>query len=537
MPPPTVTSALSEPQFAALVDAISSDPRRQEELLGLLREDHPVYDQRGAAAIVRMRGWLLLAWSCVGVTQPALLFVLEELDTGRDAYLVAAAARALRSYAHPAADFAPFVMRALANIRYHDEPVAFDHYGQYATGDTDLTPVGELLSTLAWLGLRAGGVRQELEAWRAEHSGLSRKRLAELDRTLAMMDENTAVGDPGMAACCEWPSGFGNAWSWVRGSRRSCEPIAETVFQDQEGASITFAEFFRGQPCVVVFFYTRCDNPQKCSLTIAKLARLQNLLAERGLADAVRTAAITYDPAFDTPERMRGYGKSRQVRTSPGHRLLRPTGGILALRTHFGLGVNFVESLVNRHRLEVYVLDEAGGLAASFERIHWDEERIVDCAAALLQEERPATIQVSAPGVTRARGAAAAVPFVGTLASVGLAFFPKCPLCWAAYLSLFGITSLHQMPYFSWIQPVLAALVLLNLFAVWVRSRSTRRMTAFGLVTAGACGLLLSRVLPSFEEPAAVGGIVLTLAGSLLSATQTGRKAAPFFLRAHYAAE
>jgi protein SCO1/2 len=44
-----------------------------------------------------------------------------------------------------------------------------------------------------------------------------------------------------------------------------------------------------------------------------------------------------------------------------------------ALREHFELGVNFVESLVNRHRNEVYILDAKGRIAISLERIQWDE--------------------------------------------------------------------------------------------------------------------------------------------------------------------
>src|SRR5437016_4939003 len=117
MPQATATGAMSEPQFAALIDALSSDATRREELTELLRENHPVYDQRGAAATVRMRGWILIALGRVGLTDTALLLVLEELDTGRDAYLVAAAARALRSYANPVAAFAAFVVRAITNIR------------------------------------------------------------------------------------------------------------------------------------------------------------------------------------------------------------------------------------------------------------------------------------------------------------------------------------------------------------------------------------------------------------------------------------
>ena len=96
-----------------------------------------------------MRGWALLALTRAGVSDAALIFVLEELDTGIDAYVVTAAARALRSYPRPTAAFAPFVMRAITNIRYHDEPVSFDGYGEYGTGaPTDTSPVHELLATL-----------------------------------------------------------------------------------------------------------------------------------------------------------------------------------------------------------------------------------------------------------------------------------------------------------------------------------------------------------------------------------------------------
>src|SRR5512132_2588081 len=118
MPDEAITGATSESRFAALVDALATDPDRHTQLIELLREDHPLYDGRGAAATVRMRGWVLLALTRVGVSDAALLFVLEELDTGADAYLVAAAARALRCYPRPTEGFAPFIMRAITNIRY-----------------------------------------------------------------------------------------------------------------------------------------------------------------------------------------------------------------------------------------------------------------------------------------------------------------------------------------------------------------------------------------------------------------------------------
>ena len=62
-------------------------------------------------------------------------------------------------------------MRALTNIRYRDEPVSFENYGEYAVSSTGTSPVRELLATLAWLGPHARGVLPELESLRAQAAG------------------------------------------------------------------------------------------------------------------------------------------------------------------------------------------------------------------------------------------------------------------------------------------------------------------------------------------------------------------------------
>jgi protein SCO1/2 len=386
MRPVATANAQSEPQFAALVDALTADPGRCGQLTDLLRENHPIYDQRGAATIVRMRGWVLLALARAGVSDGALIFVLEELDTGVDAYLVAAAARALRSYQNPSEDLASFVMRALTNIRYRDEPVCFEHYGEYAVSPSGTSPVRELLTTLAWLGPRARGILPELASLRAQRGGLSTKYRIDIDRALHAIRSADQVDEPG--SCCAPPGGLGNMVSRPLNSRGGVQTIEAAVFEDHRGDRITFQEFFRGRPSIVVFFYTRCDNPLKCSLTVTKLARMQKLLAAQGLGDQIRTAAITYDPAFDLPERLRMYGQDRSVLMKAHHRMLRATDGMDALCAHFGLGVNFIESLVNRHRIEAYILDPEGRIAVSFERLHWDEQQVVERAVEVLNQQR-----------------------------------------------------------------------------------------------------------------------------------------------------
>jgi hypothetical protein len=111
----------------------------------------------------------------------------------------------------------------------------------------------------------------------------------------------------------------------------------------------------------------------------------------------------------------------------------------------------------------------------------------------------------------------------GTLASVGVAFFPKCPVCWTAYLSVFGITGLGQIPYSPWLQPILATLILLNLLSVWLRSRTTRRMGGFSLAVAGAIAIVMSKTGLGFEQVTAFCGVALTLLGSLVSALSGGK--------------
>ena len=375
--------AVSEDEFAGLVDLLAADPAGSAQLTDLLREEHPVYDGRGTATVVRMRGWILLALARSALSDQALIFVLEELDTGIDAYLVAAAARALRSYTKPNEALAPFLARALNRIRYRDEPISFASYGEYATSPAGTTAVSELLATLAWLGPNARAVLPQLERWRAEQ-GLSRKLRLDLDRVLQ------AIGEPAdsVPSCCGGLPEGSNISIRTSMARLDSRSVDSIVMQDQDGKLLKFVEFFKGSPSIVVFFYTRCDNPQKCSLSVTKLARVQALLDAQGLARRIRTAAITYDPEFDRAERLRVYGKDRAVRMDENHRMLRAIEGNDALREYFELGVNFIESLVNRHRIELYILDAAGRIAVSFERLHWDEPQIVTRAVETLEGMR-----------------------------------------------------------------------------------------------------------------------------------------------------
>jgi protein SCO1/2 len=506
MPEVASDAGSSEAAIAGLIDRLAADPAHRADLLALLHEDHAIYGQRGGAAVVRLRGWILAALPRAGVGDDALLFVLEELDTGLDPYPVAAAARALRAYPRPVPAFGPFLLHALANMAGHDEPISFASYGEYSTGSRGPTSATrEILATFAWLGAAARPLLTDLERLRREPGVLSRTSRPEFRRAVAAI--RGAADDD---ACCAIPEGMRHVFGWLRTSGSS-PAIAQHVFEDHDGERTTFGVFFHGRPAIVVFFYTRCDNPLKCSLTVTKLGRVQRLLDERGLASRIRTAAISYDPGFDSPRRLRTFGERRGLQLGPDHRMLRSLEGVDALRRHFRLGVNFVESLVNRHRIEAYVLDSRGRIATSFERLRWSEQELVDAAVGVLGDRpgKPPALPARRPAL------------LGSLPAVALAFLPKCPICWATYLSAFGVAGLERMATLSWLQPLLIGAVIANVAGAWLRSRATGRTDGVWLASLGAAAIVGSR----FGAPMAALGVGLTLAGSLLTAVRrTGER-------------
>jgi protein SCO1/2 len=380
---------------------------------------------------------------------------------------------------------------------------------------------------------------------RSGPTALSKKYHATVEKILTAI---RADADAAAADCCSLPSGVQELFSWIKPTRTTAKPVESTVFEDQDGQSITFGEFFHGRPSIVAFFYTRCDNPLKCSLTITKLARIQKLLEAEGVADRINTAGISYDPGFDLSERLRIYGDHRGVSYAPQHRMLRARDGLDTVRKHFKLGVNFIESVVNRHRIEIYILDAEARVAGYFGRIQWNENDVVQRAIEVLNENslrrsaslgalcgnshfnaedasegRRAPQRKLSPLLSETSFLRKASPVFATAVAVGFALFPKCPFCWAAYLSLFGIAGLESIPYSPWLQPVLAILLLLNITSVWFRARSTGRMTPFYLVTAGALTVIISKVFNGLPA-AAIAGVLLTLSGSVWSTFSLTRR-------------
>jgi cytochrome oxidase Cu insertion factor (SCO1/SenC/PrrC family) len=368
-------SAPSAAELAARIDAIRLMPDAATTLAAMLAEQSPFFAGRGTNEAERLRGYILASFETVGLPPEVVPFVLEELQTGQNPYAVAAAARALRAAPEVPAEAPSLLVGAIARLRRADDVVSFDQFEPAPPSGDAVTALAELARTLTLLGPRAKPALADLEALvDREGETFSPALRAELANAV----EAVARPDVSAPGCCSTRDGAETvAPSVVVAARRD---LSDLALENQDGTQLSLSQAFAGRPTALAFFYTRCMNPEKCSLTVTRLARLASRVQTERL-DA-NVAGITYDPGFDRPARLRTYGADRGMIFSPRCSLLRTVGPFDPLREAFDLGVGFGPVTVNRHRLDLVVLDASLGVADRFERRLWHEETPLDALRA-----------------------------------------------------------------------------------------------------------------------------------------------------------
>ena len=366
----------TEADLVRIVETGRGDSAFTNTFLELLDERHPVYRGVGTPAVTRMRGALLLALGHRALPVTALPFVLEELESAHDAWLAAVAAHVLRKYPEPSASFAEPLLSAILYIQHRDEIVRLENYGGHTPGGETTTAMGEIMQTIGWLGRAGAACVDRLEDLVAQNPGPATSAMA--GKAIESIRNDSSAAVTTHSCCC----GEKTAAAAPSGPVRD---ISRLRFQDHAGTELTFADAFHGRPSIVVFFYTRCDNPTKCPLTMYRFGSLQRMLQQSDLAESIGLAAITYDPEYDRAERLRLYAESWGAKPSARHRILRTVDDFEPLSNYFSLGVNYGASgIVNRHQLEAFVLDKQGHIAHVVSRRRWDEATLMRLAKPLV---------------------------------------------------------------------------------------------------------------------------------------------------------
>jgi hypothetical protein len=113
---------------------------------------------------------------------------------------------------------------------------------------------------------------------------------------------------------------------------------------------------------------------------------------------------------------------------------------------------------------------------------------------------------------------------LGILPSILLAIAPKCPFCWAAYMSALGSLGISiQLPFQPWLLPLLTGLLAVNLVALLLRARSRGRFGPFYLCLLGGA-IIVGGKFAIESAPMMALGLACILAGSCWNATLRPRR-------------
>jgi protein SCO1/2 len=163
-------------------------------------------------------------------------------------------------------------------------------------------------------------------------------------------------------------------------------PIGATVpdftLIDQRGTSVRLSDL-RGRVVVVTFIYTRCPLPDYCPRMVTNLAAVRDRFRAR-LGQDVTLLTVTFDPQYDTPERLAAYARLHNADIPGWHFLTGDAEGIKQVCAAFGVEY-WPDSGLITHTLQTAVIDREGRLAAAVEGKDFTGRQIADLVQSVLE--------------------------------------------------------------------------------------------------------------------------------------------------------
>lgn len=104
-----------------------------------------------------------------------------------------------------------------------------------------------------------------------------------------------------------------------------------------------------------------------------------------------------------------------------------------------------------------------------------------------------------------------------------IAFFPKCPICWAVYMSMLGSFGLAEIPYMKWLLPVFIVLLGIHLVLL-LKKIPTKGYGPFIISLIGFGIMIPSKIVYSTPEWVSVLGMFFIVVGSLWNSFTLSKK-------------
>jgi len=175
------------------------------------------------------------------------------------------------------------------------------------------------------------------------------------------------------------------------------EPKDRDVFDldlkvtDQQGTDRLLSEYL-GKPIALSFIFTRCSNPRMCPTITITMARLQRDLAKAELADKTQVLLISYDPVYDTPERLKKYGEVRGFRFDHGAILRPDVDQYVDLLSELSVSTVPLGDGTFNHAMELLIIDHLGRFVRDYRGGIWENKPILDDLKKLVAEQQASVL-------------------------------------------------------------------------------------------------------------------------------------------------
>ena len=149
------------------------------------------------------------------------------------------------------------------------------------------------------------------------------------------------------------------------------------TLQDSEGKPVSLVDF-RGKVVILHFVYTNC--PDVCPLHAERIADIQKMINGTAMRDFVQFVTITTDPANDTQEVMRGYGKTHGLKDenwiflTSGSGLLNSTRELV---TEFGHKFSKINNGIQTHGVVTHIISRDGRWRANFHGLKFNSTNLI----------------------------------------------------------------------------------------------------------------------------------------------------------------
>ncbi len=376
---------------AAACEACTDDLKKV--LTAKLHDYDALYKNRAFYEAIRLKGFIAYNLSLTGLTDEAASLLTGEIATGHDAYIVAASLRALSTYIYKDSAALPYLLNYLTKNVLRDEYVDIEKYELENPLTSKTSVKKEALAAIKANAIETDEVKIVLEAIAYPEQGTYYANDTELQQKAKEVLASFAEEKP---SCCtkkqeQEPLLFAADESyfttkWLQDKERKSTLPSNIRINDQFGRSISFKKL-KGKPMLMAFFYTRCINPNKCSRTVTELGKLQAVLQQQYISSNINIGLVSYDPEYDSPERIKNYAASRGLKADENMLAMNiPEAQLHQLMDAFKIEANYDGNIINIHDVQLLLFDKDNRFVRMYGHIIWNNDDVINDIQKLITE-------------------------------------------------------------------------------------------------------------------------------------------------------